>query len=143
MAQAWIGINQQPAAKLDTIAIIAVAFLKAACVVVPMIMIWGWLRWLKRPKASSVTARLSLVAFALATLSILLAIASLLYALAIGGFPYYDPRLLKIFRVGKILSLVGVIGAICGVWRPNSVRWHALVCSLGSLVFWLIAATGE
>jgi hypothetical protein len=45
---------------------------------------------------------LSLIGFTLASASGLLAVSSVLYAHAIGGFPFYDPRLLRIYRWGDL-----------------------------------------
>src|SRR5437762_7594044 len=63
--------------------------------VLPAIMIWGWARWGKR-KEERRASLFSCIGFALATSSGLLAIGSFLYSVAIGGFPFYDHRLLKI-----------------------------------------------
>jgi hypothetical protein len=86
---------------------------------------------------------LSLIGFTLATASGLLAISSSLYALKIGGFPYYDPLLMRIYLWGTLISASGIIFSMVGVWRPSSLRWHALICSAGSLMFWLGAAACE
>jgi hypothetical protein len=95
----------------------------------------------KSPKPDSTGAKLSFAGFILATLSILLAISSI----AIGGFPFHSPQLLGIYGLGSCLSLTALVCALIGLWRPNSfsLRWHALVCSLGSLVFWVIEMAGE
>jgi hypothetical protein len=61
----------------------------------------------------------------------------------IGGFPFYDPRLLKIYVCGLLLSLAGILCAIGGVWRAGPVRWHAPACAVGMLLFWFMAAIGE
>ena len=79
----------------------------------------------------------------LATTSGLLATTGIAYAHVIGGFPFWDPRLLRIYRWGFSLSLVGLVFALTGAWKPNSLRWHGVGCSLGMLLFWLVAAMGE
>lgn len=43
------------------------------------------------------------------TASGLLAVSSLVWAHAIGGFPYYDPRLLRMYRWGGLLSLSSLV----------------------------------
>jgi len=65
------------------------------------------------------------------TVTVALALGSLIYAHAIGGFPYYDPRLLRIYRWGTGLSLLGVVFGIGGVWRRSALRWHAPALSVG------------
>jgi len=104
---------------------------------------WGCGRWAKRKQPRTLSAALSVAGFSLATASALLAITSMLYAQAIGGFSFYDPRLLRIYRWGALLSFVGTVVALGGLWRPNLLRWHALVSALGTLVFWVLAAYGE
>jgi hypothetical protein len=109
----------------------------------PALMVWGWVRWSRRTQPRTVFSILSLIGFTLATTSGLLAVSSLLYAHAIGGFPFYDPRLLRIYRWGGLLSLSGIVFGIGGVWRPSPVRWLAPVCSVGTLLFWFASAIGE
>jgi hypothetical protein len=58
-------------------------------------------------------------------------------------FPYYDPLLLRVFRIGVLISLGGIVFGISGVWRPSPLRWHAPVCAVGMLTFWILAASGE
>jgi uncharacterized BrkB/YihY/UPF0761 family membrane protein len=106
-------------------------------------MIWGWTRWMKRREPRTVFSTLSLIGFTLASISALLAISAMLYARAGGGFSFYDPSLMKIYRSGALLSVTAMVFAIIGLWRPSSLRWHAPVCAAGTLVFWLAAASGE
>ncbi len=113
------------------------------CSATPVSLIWGWVRWARRPKQKTVPAMLALSGFALATASGLLAISALIYAQLIGGFPYYDPRLLRIYRWGIQLSLIGVIFGLAGVWRSSALRWHAPLSAAGALLFWILAASGE
>jgi hypothetical protein len=85
---------------------------------------------------------LSLAGFTLASASALLAISAVVYAQAI-GFPFYDPRLLRAYRWGCLLSISGIVFAISGVWRKSPLRWLAPACSVGTLLFWLMATTSE
>jgi uncharacterized BrkB/YihY/UPF0761 family membrane protein len=106
-------------------------------------MMWGWVRWMKQRGPRTTFSTLSLTGFALGTASGLFAIGAMLYARAVGGFSFYDPALVKIYRWGTLLSVAAIMFAIIGLWRPSSLRWHALVCALGTLVFWLAVAAGE
>jgi len=108
----------------------------------PMFLIWGWTRWIRLPKVRTIPAILSLVGFMFATASALVAISTIVYA-QIHHFPYYDPLLLKIFRWGFLLSLGGVTFGISGLWRSNPLRWLALVAGFCTLLFWIMAASGE
>jgi len=111
-------------------------------VVSPPMLIWGWARWLGRPKERSVSSILSFIGFILATAAAVLAVLSVAYA-QVHHFPFYDPLLLRIIRWGALLSLVGFLFGISGVWRASSLRWHTPVCALGTLAFWIVAAEGE
>jgi len=97
---------------------VLVLFVVGIYVALPAAMIWGWVRWSKRTQPRTLPSILSLVGFTLATASGLLAISAMLYARAIGGFPFYDPSLLRIYRWGALLSLSGIVFALIGVWRP-------------------------
>jgi hypothetical protein len=72
----------------------------------PSLLVWGWVRWAQRPQPRSFFPILSLAGFLFATASGLLAVSSFTYSLAVGGLPYYDPRLLSIFSMG-LLAVVG------------------------------------
>ena len=123
--------------------IVVVLFFTGVYIALPAAMIWGWVRWARRTQAQTRSSILSLIGFGLATASALLAISSLLYSHAIGGFPFYDPLLLRIYRWGGLLSLTGIIFGICGAWQPSSLRWHAPGCAIGMFVFWSAMAMGE
>ncbi len=86
---------------------------------------------------------LSLIGFVLATASELLAISMVTYAYISGGFGYYDPILMKIYAWGTLLSFAGLAAAVIGIWRPSSLRWHALACTAGTLLYWLVQAANE
>ena len=125
---------------LEEIAV--VAFVVAVYFVLPAAIVGGC-RWVRRRAPETRFSVVSLVGFSLATCSALLALVSLIYAPAIGGFPYYDPRLLRFYRWGGILSDAGLILGIIGCWRRHSLRWYAPLCALGVSVFWGAAAMGE
>ena len=120
-----------------------VLFAVGVYVGLPALMVWGWVRWFRRTQPRTLPSILSLIGFTLATASGLLAVSSVTYAHAIGGFPFYDPRLLRMYRWGGLLSLSGIVFGIGGVWRPGPVRWLAPVCSVGTLLFWFASAMGE
>lgn len=111
--------------------------------VLPFVLVWGWARWVRHTQPRTWPALLSLFGFVLATVSGLLAISMLSYAHFIGGFPYYDPVLLRIYRWGTLLSLSGFLSGFIGIWRPGPLRWHAPACAAGTLLFWLAVASSE
>ena len=110
---------------------------------VPVLLIWGWLRWWKRDKKHSLIPIMSLIGFFLATASSLLAISTVVYATVIGGFPFYDPTLIRIYKYGALLSLSGIVFSFAGLWRPNALRWHSLLCAVVTLAFWFLLAALE
>ena len=103
----------------------------------------GWIGWARRRTSETPFSLLSLVAFGLCTCSALLAVSSVAYAHVIGGFPFYDPRLLRIYRWGTLLSVCGVVFGIVGIWRHSRLRWYAPLCAAGMLLFWFFAASSE
>jgi hypothetical protein len=123
--------------------VVMVVFVIGLFVALPCAIIWGWVSWSKHIRPRSVLSILSLIGFTFATASALLAISSMLYAGAIGGFPFYDPMLLRIYRWGALLSLIGIVFAIMGVWGRSPLRWHAPACAVGMLLFWFLEAMGE
>ena len=104
---------------------------------------WGWVRWTRTIRDRTVPSLFSLVGFAFGTASVVLCVVSLIYGRAIGGFPYWDHRLLRIYRWGALLSLVGLVFSLGGIWRKNSFRWHAPALSFGMLALWFVFAMGE
>jgi hypothetical protein len=66
-----------------------------------------------------------------------------LYTVAIHGFAYYDPVLLRIFRWGILLSLAGFLLGLAGVMKANALRWQALVAGFAMMVFWFVSASSE
>jgi hypothetical protein len=110
----------------------------------PIVLIgWGWVRWEKSSQHFEWGSALSLVGFVLASAACLLGVGTTIYARAIGGFPFYDPRLLRIYRWGILLSLLGLLCSVAGIWHRNSIRWHAPLASLGMLVYWFLSAASE
>jgi hypothetical protein len=110
---------------------------------VPAGLVWGWVRFLKNQKSQVTVLAPSLVAFALGTVSALLAIGATFYTRAATGFAYPDPSLMRLYRMGALLSLMGIVLATVGISRPGPLRWHAPACAMGTLIFWLVAASGE
>jgi len=115
----------------------------AVVLAVPVLLVWGWIRWWNDKNPRTILTTLSLIGLLLATLSALLAFFTHLYARFIRSFPFYDPTLMKIYAWGSLLSLGGIVFAIIGVWRRVPVRWHALASSVGTLAFWIMAMSTE
>jgi hypothetical protein len=122
--------------------VVSIIFQACIYVALPAAIIWGWVRWYKRPQPRSLSI-VSLVGFALATASALLAASSIIYAREIGGFPYNDPLLSRIYGWGALLSFSGLVSGLIGVWRPGPLRWHAPACAFAILFFWFAVGMSE
>jgi len=115
----------------------------AAYVGVPVILISGWVRWWRGSDAGNVVSRFALAGFVVGSASAALALSTFVYSLAIGGFPYWDFRLIKIYGVGLFLSLAAMALSLGGVFRRNTLRWHAPALSAGILILWVLWMSGE
>jgi hypothetical protein len=122
-------------------ALIAILFV-LAYLLAPVTLVWGWFRWLKRLKCRTLSSILSFIGLILATASVLLAISTAAYA-RVHPFDFYDPLLLRIYGWGLLLSLSGLLFGFGGAWRGNPLRWHAPLCALGTLGFWILQAALE
>src|ERR1700722_2159907 len=100
----------------------------------PVLLVWSWARWVRRTRQWTPCAILSFAGLAVATVSALIAVTAMVYSISIGGeFPHHfnDPLFMKVFWCGGLLSRIGIVLGICGVWQPSSIRWHALACAAG------------
>ncbi len=70
---------------------------------VPVVLIMGWWRWLRSPSPQGLLSSLSLAGFVLGSASALLVIGTISYAITAGGFRFYDPTLIKVYRAGCCL----------------------------------------
>jgi hypothetical protein len=117
--------------------ILFVLFGVGGYVAAPALLVWGWARWVRRPKQRTLFSILSLIGFAFATVSAFFAVALVVYSRSLGGgLHHFDDRLfMKIFRSGELISRIGIISGILGVWRLSALRWHAPACAIGTLMF--------
>jgi hypothetical protein len=111
--------------------------------VIPLIVMLGVARYFDRSKTRILHSILLLISLSFATASVVLAVSSAMYAKATGGFPYYDPLLLSIFRWGFVLSSGAIIFAFSTLRRPTILRWLALAYGVAMLLFWFGTAMGE
>jgi hypothetical protein len=109
----------------------------------PVLLVWSWVRWMRQPRQWTPWAILSLAGLGFVTASAMFAISALVYSRSIGGdFPHHfnDPLFMKIFRWGGLLSRIGTVLGIGGLWRPGALRWHVVLCGVGILMFWMVTA---
>jgi len=108
-----------------------------------LILFWAVWRWARSTPRISTPAWRSYVAFLATTfvgLSALLWITSLIWARIIGGFPFYDPLLLRFYRWGFLTSLAGLLASTLG---KGKLRWPSCALSVLMAFLWFMAATGE
>jgi hypothetical protein len=96
-------------------------------------IIFSWIRWARARQLRTLSSTLSLAGLVLATASVLFVFVPSLYA---GSFDVAR-------QLGVGTSLVAVFVAVCGAWRPHPLRWRALACSAGMVVFWLLSLVLE
>ncbi len=118
----------------SAIFILAIAWI---AVFLPAVMVWGWARWFKGSEPSTFSSNLSLGGFVVANVSVLLALSATLFLHSSAGSPLSSSLLLRLYSIGFLLSVLGVLLAIAGLRRSSSLRWPGLVCAGGVLVFWL------
>ena len=110
---------------------------------VPALFIWGWIRWFTSEKPNTLLSYLSFAGFTFASISVSVFVGTIIYGSISGGFQPYAPGLLRMFRVGTLLSLTALALGVVGTFKPSAVRWHAPLCGLGTLLFWIFAAASE
>jgi hypothetical protein len=123
--------------------IIIAVLMVMAVFVAPVGLVWGWVRWVRSPKMKTAASAFSLIGFAFASCSALLAIGTAVYVQRIGGFGFYDPVHLRLVRWGSLLSVIGFVVALCGVSRRNTLRWHSVAATLGTFAYWILVAESE
>ena len=109
----------------------------------PLIFIWALWRWRKiehRVESPDWRDYTGLGAFGLAGVSLLLWLVSVIWALAVTGFPYYSPMLLRFYRLGLLSGFIGLIACVPG---KGKLRWPALVISFMMVVVWMLTASRE
>jgi len=111
----------------------------AGSISVPVALIAGWFRWSRWRRQWSGIPAFSSVGFLLGTASASLAMA----AIAHGRWRYYDPVLLRIYGLGMLISLIGLIFSLIGSFRPNFLRWQAPLLSAAMLALWILWAAAE
>jgi hypothetical protein len=106
---------------------------------VPIMALWGCIRWYKEEHPRTLVAWLSCAGFWLGVASGIMAVASIAYGQLTNGRAYYAPSFPRVIYGGFLLSAIAVLLALAGLWRRSPLRWHAAVCSLAMLFYWSTA----
>lgn len=108
--------------------------------VAPVMLFWGWVRWtMNRPRTWTVPSSLSFAGFVCASASAVLAL-----CIIANGANWYEcspGAIAYCLMIGAALSALGLVIAVGGLWRSSPLRWHAPICAVATLAFWLIATT--
>ena len=97
------------------------------------VVVLSWIRWARAKQPRTLSSTLSVAGLILASASALFAFVPFLYA---GSSDVAR-------QLGVWASLVGVFVAVCGAWRPHPLRWRALACGAGMVVFWFLSLVLE
>jgi hypothetical protein len=97
------------------------------------VIVFSWIRWARAKQPRTLSSILSFAGLTLATASILLAFVP----------SFYSGTSDNARALGLWVSLAAVFFAVCGAWRPHSLRWRALACSAGMIVFWFLSLVLE
>jgi len=127
-------MNESTSSAIFIVAIFWVAL------VLPAVMIWGWARWYKAASPGTLSSKLSLGGFILANLSVLLALSATFFLHSSAGSPLSSALLLRLYSIGLVFAVLGVLLAFAGLWRRSPLRWPGLVCSGGVLMFWIFTS---
>ena len=102
-----------------------------AFVAAPSALIIGWMRVTKHAEPRTAA---SLAGFILGTSSLL----PLIYCLTLEGLRLhtYAPSLFRMYELGTVLAVMGLIVSIGGVLQRNSLRWLAPLLSVSMIVLW-------
>ena len=115
----------------------------ATLLLTPVALGFGWVRTVRRLQQQSIFGWVAIISFLLATVSALLALATFICGQAIGGWPFYDHRLLRLYAWGAAISIVALILGVISCFKRNPLRWVAPLASLGMFLFWFGAAASE
>jgi hypothetical protein len=118
--------------------------LRVLLFMVPLgLLAWSVRRWLRTTPRIVLPAWRSYFAFAatsLAGVSVLIWILMGIWAHTIGGFPFYDPILMRLYALG---FLTGCAGLAAGLLGKGKLRWPACGVSALMTFLWLAAMSGE
>jgi hypothetical protein len=102
--------------------------------------LWRWLRTAPRIVEPAWRSYVAIGAIGLAGASSMLWLISLFWAKVLGGFPFYDPVLLRFFGLGGLTGLAGLVMTFVG---KGKLKWPACALSLLMVLLWCMAAMGE
>jgi len=118
---------------------IAVVYFATIYIGVPYSLFRGWSKYRTVLRDKTIPGWIAVASLSLATLSVALAIGSLLG----GPWRYYDPTLMRIYSYGTKISFIALVLGLAVIWKQTALRWLAPLAALGTLIFWIGAAAME
>lgn len=100
--------------------------------------LWNWRRLEHRVESPDWRDHTGLAAFGMAGISLVVWLVSVAWALAVTGFPYYSPMLMRFYRFGLYS---GVVALIACVPAKGKLRWPAAFISFMIIVVWVLTAS--
>jgi hypothetical protein len=58
----------------------------------------------------------------------------------LGGLRLYNPPAFRIYKIGIVLAVVGLVFSIVGIRQKNALRWLAPILSLSMILAWRVLA---
>ncbi|HEY2546296.1 MAG TPA: hypothetical protein VGI46_09540 [Candidatus Acidoferrum sp.] len=108
-----------------------------------LVLAWAIWRWAHSfPKIGEPPWRyyVAYAAVGLAGVSSLLWLILAIWAIVIGGFPFYDPTVLSFYRWGLLTGAAGLLTSFAG---KGKLRWPTCGLSFLMIFLWFAAATSE
>ena len=105
-----------------------------------ILVLWHGMRSSPRVAEPAWRGYTAIGAASLAGISVMLWVASFVWARKVGGFAYYDPVLMRFYRLGSVTGLAGVVAGFGGAGK---LKWPTCLLATFMTLLWIIAATGE
>ena len=126
--------------------IVASVLAYALVLILSWYVVATWISWF-RNKTKPIESRwgrwrrnITVLGFALASVSLLIINALVVHAFITGGLPYYHPLLVFAFRVGFLSALLGMLAAFMGTGQLEN---PTIAVSGLCLLIWLVEAFAQ
>jgi hypothetical protein len=115
-----------------SISIVDWAIINALCLIAPLILLWGWITYLRIPTRSDWRSRVTLAGLSAPLLSVGLWIATLFLA-RIEGWHTSHPAIQRLITLGVWIPIIGMLVGLAG--RPRLIL-AIIPASVATVFFW-------